>query len=291
VVLAVLLMLALFALRGLGTGSMHPPVTASHAPSSAGSPDGHRSAPASMDAAAPASGTPLAAAAALSPWSVPAFRGLLAIYTVNGLAASIPASLVLFFIRDRIQAPAAFEALALAAYFGAAALAVPVWVRAVKRWGLVIAWALGMGLSILGFAGAVAAGAGDTTLFLVICIASGLALGADLVAPAALLAGVIQREGVQGLAEGRWFGWWSMATKLTLALAAGVALPLVQWLGYAPGARDADALQALAWVYAVLPCAIKALALAALLRWRHLWSEPPAALADNRSPSFRKAHP
>ncbi|MBL8327838.1 MAG: MFS transporter [Rubrivivax sp.] len=253
-VLAVLLLLGLASLRAVRAG-----------PGPGGAPAARVSAPLQPDAAAPAD--------ALSPWRVPAFRSLLAVYTLNGLAASIPASLVLFFVRDRIQAPAVFEAVFLAAYFGAAALAVPLWIRCVARIGLARTWALGMLLAIVAFVGAVTVGAGQTGLFLAICIASGLALGTDLVAPAALLAGVIQRSGVEGRAEGRWFGWWSMATKLTLALAAGIALPLVQWLGYQPGGRDEQALMALAVVYAVVPCAIKALALALLWMRRHDWND------------------
>jgi len=279
-VLAVLLMLALAALWGLRSGQ---PAVA---------PLATKPGPAAESSPAADSNTASTPSAALaSPWRVPAFRSLLLVYTINGLAASIPASLVLFFIRDRIQAPASFEAAALAAYFGAAALAVPLWVRAVRRLGLVTSWALGMGLAILSFAGAVAVGNGQTGLFLAICVASGLALGADLVAPPALLAGVIQRSGVQGQAEGRWFGWWSMATKLTLALAAGISLPLVQALGYAPGGRDPQALQALAIVYAVVPCAIKALALLAVLRWRHQWSVPRVPGATPHSPTIQKALP
>ena len=33
-------------------------------------------------------------------------------------------------------------------------------------------------------------------------------------------------------ARGAWFGWWTFASKFNLALAAGVALPLVAQLGY-----------------------------------------------------------
>lgn len=214
----------------------------------------------------------------LSPWRFASFRSLLAVYTLNGLAASLPASLVLFFVRDRVQAPPVYEAIFLAAYFGAAALAVPLWLRCVARRGLVFTWGAGMLLSVVAFVGAVAVGPGETGLFLAICLASGLALGTDLVAPAALLAGVIQRSGAQGRAEGRWFGWWSMATKLTLALAAGIALPLVQALGYSPGSRDPQALQALAIVYALLPCLIKALALVLLWACRRDWTEPSPAM-------------
>jgi glycoside/pentoside/hexuronide:cation symporter, GPH family len=60
-----------------------------------------------------------------------------------------------------------------------------------------------------------------------VCMASGIALGADLALPGALLAGVIQRAGHGQRLEGGYFGWWNFATKLNLALAAGVALPLL----------------------------------------------------------------
>ena len=51
---------------------------------------------------------------------------------------------------------------------------------------------------------------------------------------------------------------------LDLALAAGLTLPLLGWLGYAPGARDAHSLQALTLVYCLVPCVLKLLAAAAL---------------------------
>jgi Na+/melibiose symporter-like transporter len=61
-----------------------------------------------------------------------------------------------------------------------------------------------------------------------------------------------------------YFGWWNFATKLNLALAAGVALPVLQAFGYAAGSRSPQALDALTIAYCVLPCALK-LAAAALL--------------------------
>ncbi|MCW5665386.1 MAG: MFS transporter [Piscinibacter sp.] len=198
------------------------------------------------------------------------FRRLLAIYLVNGIAGAVPATLVLFFIRDRLEAPA-WEPLFLAAYFAAAALSIPLWVRLVKRFGLARSWLAGMLLAIGVFAWAAALGRGDTLAYAAVCIGSGIALGADLTLPAALLAGVVQRAGHAGRAEGAYFGWWNFATKLNLALAAGLALPALQALGYAPGSRDAAALDALTLAYALLPCALK-LGAAALLYL--LWIRP-----------------
>jgi GPH family glycoside/pentoside/hexuronide:cation symporter len=59
--------------------------------------------------------------------------------------------------------------------------------------------------------------------------------------------------------DASYFGWWNFATKLNLALAAGLALPLLGALGYVPGTRDAHALQMLTAAYCLLPCALKAL--------------------------------
>ncbi|MBQ0930529.1 MFS transporter [Ideonella sp. 3Y2] len=210
------------------------------------------------------------------PWQQAAFRRLLAVFALNGIASAIPATLVLFYIADRLQAAAPWPGLLLAAYFGAAAAALPLWLRAVARWGLARSWMAGMGLSILAFIGAAALDAGDAPWFLAVCLAAGAALGADLALPGALLSGVIGRAGDRGRHDGAYVGWWQVVTKLNLALAAGAVLPLLAALGYQPGERDPAALAWLAAVYALLPCALKALA--ALLLWR-LWAAHPEDLA------------
>ena len=197
--------------------------------------------------------------AAANPWRTPGFRRLLAVFLVNGIASAVPATLVLFFIRDRLQAPA-FEPLFLASYFAAGALSMPLWVRLVRRLGLARTWLIGMVLAVAAFSWAALLGAGDVAAFTAVCIASGVALGADLALPGAMLAGVIQRAGHAGQLEGRYFGWWNFATKLNLALAAGIALPLLAAFGYQPGGRDAQALQALTIAYCLLPCALKLVA-------------------------------
>lgn len=205
------------------------------------------------------------------PFGDAAFRRLLAVFMVNGIASAVPATLVLFFIRDRLQL-GAWEPLFLFSYFAAGALSMPLWVRAVPRWGLARSWLAGMLLAIASFVWAATLGAGDLAGYLVVCLTSGLALGADLALPSAMLAGVIQRAGHGGRAEGAYFGWWNFAIKLNLAVAAGLALPLLAAFGYAPGARDEGALTALTWAYCVLPCVLK-LSAAAML-WL-LWMRSP----------------
>ena len=196
------------------------------------------------------------------PWQQAQFRRLMTVFIFNGIASAVPATLVLFFIQDLLQAPPALEPLFLGSYFLCAALAIPLWLAAVKRLGLARSWLAGMALSIAVFIWASQLGAGDVTAFALVCALSGAALGADLALPGAMLAGVIHAGQARhpALAAGGYFGWWNFATKLNLALAAGLALPLLSLFGYAPGVRDAGALNALAIAYCLLPCLLKMLA-------------------------------
>ncbi len=198
------------------------------------------------------------------PWQRRPFRRLLSVFVLNGIASAVPATLVLFFVQDRLQADAAMEPLFLGGYFLSAALSTPLWLAAVRRLGLARSWLTGMLLAVLVFVWAAALGPGDGRYFLVVCALSGVALGADLVMPGAMLAGVIARCGDLGRVQGTYYGWWNFATKLNLALAAGLALPLLALAGYTPGARDAQAQQALGVAYCLLPCVLK-LGAAALL--------------------------
>lgn len=192
----------------------------------------------------------------------PAFRRLLLVFVANGIAAGLPATLFLFFVADVLQAEAASGWL-LALYFAAGAASLPLWVRLAARRGRVAAWLAAMVLAMVAFAGTATLGPGELTAFAIICIASGLALGADLALPAAIAADLGERMGLPGAC----FGLWNFVAKLNLALAAGLALPLLDRLGYVPG--QASGLAALTVAYALLPLCFKALAAGLLWRWRH----------------------
>jgi glycoside/pentoside/hexuronide:cation symporter, GPH family len=235
----------------------------------------------------PASAGALDAVPLGSPWRQPRFVRLMAVFVVNGTASAIPATLVLFFVQDRLQAPASMEPAFLAIYFLSAALSLPLWVRLVARLGLARTWLAGMLLAVAAFVWTATLGAGDAWPFLVVCALSGIALGTDLALPGALLTGLLDDLGERGRREGAYLGWWQFAAKLNLALAAGMALPLLGLWGYAPGVRDDTALQTLTLAYGVLPCVLKLLA-AALL---YLLIIRPAAGRAASHPLPRKALP
>jgi Na+/melibiose symporter-like transporter len=193
-------------------------------------------------------------------WRAPAFVRLVGVYAINGIAAAIPATLVLFFINDVLHAES-WSGVFLMLYFAAAAVALPLWVRLADSYGRVSTWLLAMALACASFAAVPWLGPGDVFAFATICIASGVALGADLVLPPALLAEHVAEHGNAG---GN-FGWWTAVTKLNLAVAAGISLPLLSALGYAPG-TSGDGVRALAWLYGGLPLLLKLFA--GVLLWR-----------------------
>jgi Na+/melibiose symporter-like transporter len=188
------------------------------------------------------------------------FRFLLAAFLLNGIAAAIPATLVLFFVQDVIGR-SDMSAVFLIAYFLAGALGMPLWVWLARRIGKRGAWLVGIAVSVLSFVWAFNLVRGDVTPFMLICILSGLGLGADLALPPSMLADVIDRDEADGKTrnEGAYFGLWNLVTKLNLALAAGIALPMLSRFGYVPNAETANAysLAALAAIYALLPSLLK----------------------------------
>jgi len=201
-------------------------------------------------------------------WETQAFRNLLPPYLLNALSAAIAATLALFFIDDQLQ-QGRLAGLFLAAYFGAAALGLPLWGALSRRVGAVACWRYAMLLSVAGFIGAALLGPGDRLAFLAVCLATGAALGADLLLPPVLLARAVR----QAQAVGTAFGILTMLGKLALAL-SGIALPLLAALDYRPGQGPSLSMPL---VYAVLPCALKLLAWLVLGRYgRRFPSSVPA---------------
>lgn len=194
-------------------------------------------------------------------------RKFFAIYTVSMLASSIPALLVLFFIRDRLEAQN-YTGLFLALYFLAGVAGIPVWQYLSSKYNKYTAWMLAMLLAVASFIWACFLGAGDVWQYSLICITSGIAFGADLALPPAILADYIHEQKNEATATSQ-FGLFAFLAKLALALASVIALPFLDVMGYKPGLNnDANALQALGFIYAALPCLLKIISIFMLWRFQ-----------------------
>jgi glycoside/pentoside/hexuronide:cation symporter, GPH family len=208
------------------------------------------------------------------------FARLLGAFFINGLANGLPASLFLFYVADRLGARDAAGPL-LVLYFVCGVLGVPIWLALSRRIGKHRAWAVGMMLAAVTFGAAVFLVEGQVAAFAVVCVLTGLALGADIVLPAAMQGDVIDIDVAATGAErsGLYLGLWALATKLALALAVGIAFPVLAWSGFDPsaGISTKDGLLALAILYAGVPVVLKLIAIAMI--WTFPLAAPTAAKA------------
>jgi GPH family glycoside/pentoside/hexuronide:cation symporter len=189
-------------------------------------------------------------------------RKLLLIAFVNAAPVAVSSTLFLFFVEGVLQAPG-WEGPLLLLFFLAAAICAPLWTRIAVLIGARLALLSGMVLSILAFSFALTLGPGDTTQFAIICLLSGAALGADLTLLPAIFA---RRMATVAPEAGAAFGLWSFVSKFTLAFAAVTLLPALDAVGFVSGgANDPRALDLLTWLYALVPCVLKVLAI--LLLW------------------------
>lgn len=198
-----------------------------------------------------------------------ALRRLLAAGFVNALANGLPGTLFLLYVAHVLKLGEAEAGLFLLAYFAAAAASLPLWLRASYRVGKHRAWAGAMALAIAAFAVVPFLGAGDFWPFLVMSLVTGAALGGDLAFPAAIQADVADADAA---ASGRpraglVLAVNQMAAKIALALAIGLAFPILDAVGFdAKGTNDRRALDTLIGLYALAPLVLKLGALA--LVWR-----------------------
>ena len=99
-----------------------------------------------------------------------------------------------------------------------------------------------------------------------ICLASGATLGADLALLPAIFARHLAKLGARAEVA---FGFWNFASKISLAIAAVIVLPMLEFLGFRSGVENtAQGLAALSFGYAAVPCILKIVAIWQLLRLR-----------------------
>jgi Na+/melibiose symporter-like transporter len=193
------------------------------------------------------------------------FVRLLAAYLLNGIANGLPATLFLLYVEHVLQAPG-WSGPLLLVYVVCGVAAIPAWLALSSRIGKHRAWIASMLAACLLFAPVPWLGAGDTGWFLLVCIGTGICLGADLALPGSMQADVTDLDAVRSrrARAGLLFAVWGMATKLALAGAVGIAFPLLALAGFegagsgaGTGETPSGALFVLSALYALLPIGFK----------------------------------
>lgn len=225
------------------------------------------------EAKAAARRSPVAAVAIMA--ANPHFVRLLAAFLFNSLANALPATLFLLFVDQRLGA-GEWRGPLLVFYFACAIVGMPLWTALSRRITKHRAWCLAMLAACVSFLPAAFLGTGDLWAFILICVASGICLGADLVLPASMQADVIEtnRLNTGDSQAALFFAAWALVTKLALALAVGLAFPLLAVFGFDavnPGLSTPKSLWALSALYAGLPVVLKLVAIG--LMWNFSLNE------------------
>lgn len=196
------------------------------------------------------------------------FLRLLSAWFINGLANGFPAVLFPLYLQHGLEAGPVARGGLIMIYFIAGVAAIPLWLWLSRRHGKHKAWCFAMAIACAAFLWVPLLGPGDIALFVVICIVTGTALGADLALPPAMQADVVDFDTLRTRQQraGLFFALWSMGTKLALACAVGIAFPLLDLFDFDPsGINEESALLALTVIYALFPTLLKVGAI--LLIW------------------------
>ncbi|MBU2810878.1 MFS transporter [Acidithiobacillus thiooxidans] len=187
-------------------------------------------------------------------------RHLLIIYTLSQSANAVAGTLFFFFV-DEILGAHQLAPLFLLAYFLSGALGMPLWLWLSSHFSKSLAWRLSMFIATLAFFCAFFLRSGDVWGYALICVFTGLTLGADQALPPSLLADHSDQDSRSR--PGNYFGLLNWVGKAATALGAGLILPLLQALGYSSG-KD---LWALSFCYAVIPALTKIIAIILMGYW------------------------
>ena len=192
----------------------------------------------------------------------PKLRKLLFLAIFNTAPVAVTATLFLFFVESKLQA-AEMSGLFLVIFFLAATIFAPFWTFLSTKYSTKKILLCSMFCAVITFSSVMFLEAGDVFLFFIICLASGATLGADLtLMPAIFAKHIVIAKASADLG----FGLWNFSSKLALALAAVLTLPVLDFLGFQPGKENTEnGIFILSIGYAIVPCILKLFAILLVL--------------------------
>lgn len=183
-------------------------------------------------------------------------------YFFSAFAAAIPATLIIFYVRDYLNAEQYLGPFLLV-YFASGALSMPIWKTLAIKQTCKHAWLYSMIFALFSFIWAFFLQPNDIFGFFIICFLSGMAVGANLGLPSAIIAEFISLNKHEKYAAS-YYSISNFLSKFSLAVASGIALPTLGFMGYQPGIARTDFLFPI--TYALLPCFFQILSILILRR-------------------------
>ena len=203
------------------------------------------------------------------------FFVLLSAYMVSVFGASLPATLIFFFVQDVLGSRLGGAYLLL--YFVVGFMFVPVWGKLAIMFGKKKVWIWSMLISSGAFMFMLILKQGDESVYALLVAVSAIGLGGTQLIPPSMQADIIDTDEKKygSRREGQFAGLWTITKKSAAAISTGLAFPILAYYGYkinlSIGAttvvNSPQALQMLSFLYAGVPCLCNFISILILSRY------------------------
>lgn len=190
------------------------------------------------------------------------------LYFILTFADIIPTILFFFYLRDYLQAEN-LTFLFLFIYSVSSIIGLLLWMHLSKKYKKRHIWMMSMGLGIISYSACLFITPENVIIFGGLCFFIGIAFAGDLGLAPSILSDIITDCDLEEHST-QLFGVSSFLFKLGIAIASGVLLPLLAYIGYKPAAESPDiAINSLAFATLGLP-AISYMIGLAYLKFSHI---------------------
>ena len=198
----------------------------------------------------------------------PHHKKLFFAFLLNNLANALPATLFLFFVKYILDLEDK-TGLFLIVYFLSAILTFPLWIKLSLKLTKKTTWILSMMIASCAFLFVPFLQNNDFLYFMIICILTGMCLGADMALPSSIQADVAQQSKKENNdISGILFGFWAMITKFSLALAVAISFITLEFTAFDTENINQNSLIAIIILYSVLPIIFKVLSIILLSKYK-----------------------
>lgn len=188
-------------------------------------------------------------------------------FLINNLANALPATLFLFYVKYVLDLEEK-TGLFLIVYFISAIVTFPLWIKLSIKISKKTTWILSMITACCAFIFVPFLQEKDFLYFFIICIVTGMSLGADMALPSSIQADVAQQsKNTNNDISGILFGFWAMITKFSLALAVAISFITLEFTGFDTQNINEISLIALIVLYSVVPILLKLISIILLSKY------------------------
>lgn len=188
-------------------------------------------------------------------------------FLINNLANALPATLFLFYVKYVLDLEEK-TGLFLIVYFISAIVTFPLWIKLSIKISKKTTWILSMITACCAFIFVPFLQEKDFLYFLIICIVTGMSLGADMALPSSIQADVAQQsKNTNNDISGILFGFWAMITKFSLALAVAISFITLEFTGFDTQNINEISLIALIVLYSIVPILLKLISIILLSKY------------------------